>query len=215
MALRSRIQVIGASSWRGLVAAAVLLFVASAAQATPVSYGFVSGSAMLDIEVNGSPISSLSAPVTGTFFTFDAMVPALTDLEIVIDDTIDLGLLLGTLDISVVVTDGAGFSAPAGGTGPWTWTGGPFDIAADVTLSGGLAGGFSQLINVSSPSAGGTVDVSGSSGTLHAVRSSMFTFLHGGQTVEVFATIDFVGVPEPALGALILIGMGALRLRRV
>lgn len=208
------------SSRRSVLACiAAVLFVlgASGASATPVQYNFVSGTAMLDVEVNGIPITSLTAPVTGTFFTFDGMVPALTDLEILIDDTIDLGFLLGMLDVSVSVVDAAGFSAPAASAGPgsWTWAGGAFDVVADVVLSGGLAGFFSQQILATVPNASGTVDVSGNTATLHAQREAMFSFLHGGKTIEFFATIDFVGVPEPGTAGLLFAAAALAARRRV
>ena len=194
--------------------ASLLAVTGTTALATPVQYDFVSGTAMLEVEVNGSPVISLSAPVVGTFFTFDGMTPAVTDLEFLIQDSIYLGASLGMLDVLVTVTDAAGFSALASPTGPgtWDWAGGAFDVVADVVLSGGLGGGFSQQIVAQVPNADGTVLVVGNTATVHAERRSMFNFNHDGKTIEIFAAVDFVGVPEP--GGLALLVAGALVLRK-
>lgn len=191
--------------------------IAAPAVATPVTFHFVSGTATLDIDVSGNLIHSASAPLTGTFTTFDAMTPAVTDLQWVIQDSVDLGTLLGTLAISVVVTDGTGFSGPAMATGggSFDWSGGPFDVLANISLTGGLAGDFTPApINASVSSDTGTVTISGNTATVTAAKQTMFSFNHSGKTVTVSASISFVGVPEPSALALLGVACAGLAAAR-
>jgi len=190
----------------------VLAFAAGPAGATPIQYDFTGGTATLEVEVSGiGTVVDTTAPLVGTFATFDAMVPALTDVNWVIADTIPLGLLLGTLDVNVVVTDNAVFSAPATATGPGTydWSGGSFDVLATVALSGGLAGPLGPTqFSSNVPTADGTVTIAGNTATFTASRQAMFSFVHSGKTVTIFSTISFTGVPEPGLAALLLVAGG-------
>ncbi len=188
----------------------------SPAAASPITYDFVSGSALLEIDVDGSTVLSTTAPLVGTSTTFDDMIPAVTDVMWDVSDSIDLGLLLGILDIDVTVTSAPGFSAPATptGAGAWDWAGGAFDVDAMVSLTGGLLGDLGPLNVVSTvPSASGTVTVVGDTATITAAKEEMFHFFHGGKKITVFKSISFVGVPEASTLALVGLGLAALAAR--
>lgn len=202
---------------RTLLVALVGLALPASAIATPITYDFQSGEASIDVEAGGSEHSVLSTPLSGTFFTFDAMVPEITDLEYRIQDTIYLGSDFGSLEIDVRVVDGTGFTgAASGGSGSFTYeNAGPLDIIADVDLTGGLAGDWGNggdPVLATVHDVEGTIDIVGDTANVVTQKQISFDFIPFSQHGEVTVTarVDFVGVPEPATTALLLLGLGGL-----
>ena len=207
-------------SVRLLMVACALGLLAAPAVASPIQYTFQSGSAQLDVGVAGVGNFSSSASLVGSSTTFDDMIPAITDVDWLIQDSVDLGIILGTLNVTVSIVDSAGFSSVASSTGAGTydWSGGGFDVVATVSLTGGLIGDTGPIVvGGTIDSATGTVTIAGNTGTFTADKRHMFDIHHGGYTVTVEAALNFVGtaVPEPGTAVLLLsAALGWARIRR-
>ncbi|MDX1649950.1 MAG: hypothetical protein R3263_08865, partial [Myxococcota bacterium] len=153
----------------------VLLALPATAAATPITYAFQSGTASVLVEVDGSEAGSASAPLDGSFFTFDAMVPEVVDLEYLVQESLDLDATLGTLTVDVLVEGGTddvpGFSMPATdqGGGLFTYVGGPLELTAFVELSGGSIGFWDNggnPIQVTIDDVDGSVQITGDTATV-------------------------------------------------
>lgn len=190
-----------------------LLGLPVAAAAVPIQYDFVAGTASVEVAIDGDVQEVVSTPLSGSFVSFDAMAPAVTDLEYLIEDEIDLGDLFGTLELALTVEDGAGFSAPATqvGADSFTYTGGPLVLSAAVTVSGGSLGFWGNggdPVEATIDPVDGTVDVVGNTAFVHTEKELSFDFIPFSEDdgeVVVTASVDFEGVPDPGPAVLLLL----------
>jgi hypothetical protein len=203
-----------------LAAAASLPLWSAAASATPISYAFHAGHATVNLATGNTVLSSDTAAITGTFVTFDAAVPALTDFEFIVDDgAVDLGPL-GSVDVLLTATAAPGFSGPAIPIGPenWSWSGSAYDIVGSLGFTGGPFNGQTIPVNLTLPNLSGffrTGTVNGNDFSLtNAVDIHPFSVNGVPYKVQVMVQFNAVPVPEPATAALLAAGLVALARRR-
>ena len=113
--------------WRALAAALTLAFPV-AASAVPITYAFTSGSASLQLKLNGIVVASASAPLDGSSLTFDAASASITDLDLLLDHVISFPRLLNRdrLSFSLLISDApSGYSSSGTGSNPYSVSSGP------------------------------------------------------------------------------------------
>lgn len=193
-----------------------VLGIAVEAQATPVTYGFASGSATVTAFYNGSQITSGNPiALTGVQVTFDASALTVPSFEFTAGPTGALplqGPLAGvniTLD-SVDIVPGAGYTSSASGSDPYTFTAVPISVSGSATLSGGIVAGpiafsFSNpvLVGQISTTGGGSLSLNGI--TLGVLNTQPVGSFPGGP-VTLKADLLFTGaevVPEPSTALLL------------
>jgi len=185
-----------------------LLVLATSASATPITYSFLSGTAELDITVDGNSAATVATDLDGTFVVYDAMTTEIPDFELVTSDSIGVGPLTLNLDLSA--TPGSGYSS-----GPGTTTTVLLDPVM-ITLAGLLeVPVFSDVPfdeDISVGPVGADVSVVGNQIEV-SVMEMVASFRKAGKDISVTANIDFVGVPEPGVLLLLLVGALALGLR--
>lgn len=201
-------------------AAAVLPLLASTAGATPVQYDYVTGVANVRLVQGQTVLGSDNATLTGTFATFDDAVPALTDLEFVVDDgSVVLGPL-GSIDVLLTATDAAGFSAPATplGGGVYSWSGGAVDVVGSLSFTGGLLNGQTVPVNIVLPTLNGNFRTASTATETFGLANAfdVYFFSVAGVDYHVQVSVAFKGeaVPEPSTAVLFALGLGAIAGRR-
>lgn len=195
---------------------AALSLLAASADATPVRYDYVTGVASFRLVQGQTVLGADTAALVGTFATFDAAAPALTDLEFVIDDgAVTLGPL-GSIDVTLTATDAPGFSAPATplGGGVYSWSGGGVDVVGSLSFTGGLLAGQTVPVNLFLPSLNGNFRTASTATETFGLANAfnVYFFTLGGVQYHVQASVAFKGeaVPEPASALLVAAGLAAI-----
>jgi hypothetical protein len=206
-------------------AAAASVLLASAADATPVTYTFAGGSARITATLNGAsilpPPGSISVSLSGTFVEFDDSPPALVDFEFTLPIVaVSLGGLLAGNSVTlsgVSVEPGAGYPSPnvIFGSNPYTYTVGPVAVTGSLTGSGPLLGAVSiPGFSIVDPSLSGSVTLGGGGSlalngiTIGTVAVPASAYLPSGGTLSFKADVLFTGVPEPGTALLLAAGLG-------
>jgi hypothetical protein len=198
---------------------ALLLLAASVAEATPVRYDYVTGSAHVRLMQGTTLVAADTATITGTFATFDDAVPALTDFEFVVDDNSVVLGPLGSIDVLLAVTDGAGWAGPATpiGGGVYNWTGGPASVVGSLAFTGGLLAGQTVPVAISIPTLNGNFRTAATATETFSLTNAIavYFFNVGPTQYHVQVSAAFKGVvPEPSTALLLSAGLVGIAARR-
>ena len=198
----------------------LVLLAPLAAVAAPITYTHTGGSAVVELRLNGNVVGSASAPLDGMFVTFDADTASITDLELLLTDSIRFPRLLGydTLQFSLQAVDAAGYTSSGSGSNPYSVISGPLLVAFSGALVDGLNGPPPPNLPFSGSLTTGSVPVTVSlaGNTLNASFASTRMLQHGWQSLELWVGVTFEGVavPEPSFGVLVLVALVALTAAR-
>lgn len=194
-----------------------LLLAPVSAWAAPIQYVFTGGSAAVQLRLNGNVVASATRPLDGMSLTFDEAARAITDVDLLLDDSIAFPRVLGydTLTFSIAAVDGAGFTSSGTGTNPYSVVSGPLQVAFSGAIVDGVNGPPPPNIPFSGSLATGlvpaTVTVSGN--TLEAEFAAAKMVQHGWQSLELWVAVTFQGaaaVPEPGASLLTMIGLAGI-----
>ncbi len=188
-----------------------LFVLVGTANAAPIRYDFVSGSATVGVTIGGNPIASASTALDGTFITYDAMALSIDDFELTSTDN-RIPLPFGSLAFDVTATPGAGYSS-----GPGTTTTvqlGPVAIDLDAVLSTFFPIPFSFDLTAQGP-VGVDVAVSGDMAKFD-ISEMLFGFNKFRKNFAITLDVQFVGkaagpaIPEPTSALLFAVGAGVV-----
>jgi len=204
---------------RTLLAVAAVVGLAASAQATPIMYNFTSGHVTLSATIDGVDVTPLIPPtigLTGTQVTFDDSPANLVSFTftggpsgpIVLANLPAPGETINIFSFSA--SPGAGFAGTTTGTNPYFFSGGPVHGTANVSGSGLLNFGPTNVSGNSTTPLTGQIQLNGvGSLSLNGITLADFFVKKGGTEHEVIVKGDFTflgAVPEP--GTALLLGSG-------
>jgi hypothetical protein len=185
-----------------------------------MTYVHSGGSAAIELRLNGAVVASASAPLDGMSLTFDAATASITDLDLLLVDSILFPRRLGydTLQFTLQAIDGAGYTSSGSGSNPYAVTSGPLFVTFSGAIVDGLDGPPPPNIPFSGTLTTGTVPVTVTlaGNALTASFASTKMVQHGWQTLELWVGVTFQGIalPEASEGLLLaLAGVAAAALR--
>lgn len=193
-----------------------------AVAAAPITYAHSGGSAAIELRLNGTVVASASAPLDGMSLTFDAATASITDLDLLLADSISFPRLLGydTLQFTLQAIDGAGYVSSGSGSNPYAVTSGPLL----VTFSGAIVDGSNGPPPPNLPFSGTlttgavpvTVTLAGNALTASFASTKMLQHSWQGLELWVGVTLQGIALPESSVGALLalaVVAAAALRAR--
>jgi hypothetical protein len=204
------------------LSALLMLLAPLAAAAAPITYTHTGGSATIELRLNGNVVGSASAALDGMFVTFDADTASITDLELLLADSVSFprSPLIGydTLQFSLQAVDAAGYTSSGSGSNPYSVISGPLLVA----FSGAIVDGFNGPPPPNIPFSGSLttgavpVTVALAGDTLTASFASTRMLQHGWQSLELWVGVTFEGVavPEPSFGTLAVFALVAFAVAR-
>jgi hypothetical protein len=201
------------------VFALLALFAPFAAAAAPITYLHTGGSASVVLVLNGDVVASAVAPLDGMSLSFDAATATITDLDLLLVDSLTFPRLLGwdTLEFSMQAVPASGYASSGTGANPYSVTSGPLLVTFSGAIVDGLNGPPPPTLPFNGSLTTGmvpaTVTLAGDE--LSAVFSSTKMMQYGWQSLELWVEVTFEGtaVPEPATWLTLasgLLGLAAL-----
>ena len=201
-----------------LISLALLL--PAAMQATPITFALDHGGVTARVELNGTLIGTGAGFLDAGFVVFDPSTGLIPNFSLHSSNANAFAPgLPGAYDalaLSILIAPASGYSVSATGTGPWSITLGPIDVAYSGTA-------FDSTLPVTVPPVpvSGIVPINSFGVTAYYNAGQMRLGLLGlkigevriGATVyDVRADIEFVGfaAPEPASGALTALALVGL-----
>lgn len=222
--MRARIRAVRGQTGSGVgmwtLLAASLLLAPAAADATPVTYNFLSGSATVSATFQNQTVASGTLALSGTQVTFDSAAPSVVsfDFDSAGPTIIPMsGILAGTsITLSNVELDpGAGYLnfSVTGGPTTFNYTVGPVDVSGNAALAGSITVPTTPFA-YSNPALSGQVQLGAGSITLTGITLGVINVPaqgpFSGGPVTIKADLVFNGVPEPGTAFLLATGVAMI-----
>lgn len=216
---------------KGLVCLAAVLFYASSATATPVTYLFDSGEAKITATAGATTVVDTTILLDGLFVTFDAAIPSVIDFSFTAPQSAPISMLTtyGGYDTFVVesasINPGVGFSnfsVTPTGVDTWSFLVGPVDVAGVYSASH-TSGVPPPVMNLPAPFVGdsflnGSINTNTMVFELLGITLTELSGMDFGETDDLVikADITWTGtvVPEPGTATLLAAGLVGIAVRR-